>query len=75
MVVELFIENYINIVWKQILSGNMPSSLENCEDIVQDDTTVDKIMSKYSSHPSVQKIKREFPPDIISFLKMLKLQL
>ena len=63
VVVELFIENYINIVWKQISSGKKPSSLENCEDIVQDDTTVDKIMSKYSSHPSVQKIKREFPPD------------
>ena len=57
MLVELFNENYINIV--EISSGNKPSSLGNCEDSVQDDATVDKI-SKYSAHPSVQKIKREF---------------
>ena len=58
---ELFNENYINIV--EISSGNQPSSLGNCEDSAQDDTTVDKIMSKYSSHPRVQKIKREFSID------------
>ena len=56
--VELFNENYINIV--EISTGNKPSSLGNCEDSAQDDTTVDIIISKYSSHPSVQKIKREF---------------
>ena len=61
MLVELFNENYINIV--EISSGNQPSSLGNCEDSAQDDATVDKIMSKYSSHPSVQKIKREFSID------------
>ena len=58
VLVELFNENYINIV--EISSGNKPSSLGNCEDSTQDDVTVDKIISKYSSHPSVQKIKREF---------------
>ena len=56
-----FNENYINIV--EISSGNKPSSLENCEDSAQDDVTVDKIISKYSSHASVQKIKREFSID------------
>ena len=59
--VELFNENYINIV--EISTGNKPSSLGNCEDSAQDDTTVDIIISKYSSHPSVQKIKREFSLD------------
>ena len=61
VLVELFNENYINIV--EISSGNKPSSLGNCEDSAQDDATVDKIISKYSSHPSVQKIKREFAID------------
>ena len=61
VLVELFNENYITIV--EISSGKKPSSLENCEDSAQDDATVDKIISKYSSHPSVQKIKREFSID------------
>ena len=61
VLVELFNENYINIV--EISSGNKPSFLENCEDSAQDDATVDKIISKYSSHPSVQKIKRKFSID------------
>ena len=61
MLVELFNENYINIV--EISSGINPSSLGNCEDSAQDGTTVDKIKSKHSSHPSVQKIKREFSID------------
>ena len=30
---------------------------------MQDDATVDKIISKYSSHPRVQKIKRKFSID------------
>ena len=59
--VELFNENFINIA--EILSGNKPSSLGNCEDSAQDDVTVDEIISKYSAHPSVQKIKREFSQD------------
>ena len=53
-----FNENYINIV--RISSGNKPSSLENCEDNAQDDATDDKTISKYSAHPSVQKVKMEF---------------
>ena len=56
--VELFNENFINIV--EISPGNKPSSLGNCEDSAQDDATVDEIISKYSAHPSVQKIKRGF---------------
>ena len=61
VLVKVFNENYINIV--EISSGNKPSSLGNCQDSAQDDATVDKILSKYSSHPSVQKIKREFSLD------------
>ena len=61
VLVELFNENYINIV--EISSGKKPSSLGNCEDITQDDATVDKFISKYSSHLSVQKIKKEFSVD------------
>ena len=53
VLVERFNENYINIV--EISSGNKPSSLGNCEDSTQDDATVDQIISKYSSHPKVQK--------------------
>ena len=58
MLVELFNENYINIV--EIPSENKPSSLGNCEDSAQDDAIVDKIIPKYSSHPSVKKLKRNF---------------
>ena len=56
--VERFDKNFINIV--EISSGNKPSSLENCEDNEQDDAIVDKIIWKYSSHPSIQKLKTEF---------------
>ena len=58
---DLFNENYLNIV--EISSGKKPSSLGNCERSAQDDATVDEIISKYSAHPSVQKIKREFSLD------------
>ena len=61
VLVELFNENYINIL--EISSGNNPSSFGNCEDSGQDDATVAIIISKYSSHPSIQKIKREFSQD------------
>ena len=63
VLVELFNENYINIV--EISSGNKPPFLENCEDNDNDncEDNVDKIISKYSSHPSVQKIKRKFSID------------
>ena len=43
VLVELFNENCINMV--EISTGNKPSSLGNCEDSAQDDTTVDKIIS------------------------------
>ena len=46
VLVELFNENYINTVG-------------NCEDRAQGEATVDKIISKYSAHPSIPKIKRE----------------
>ena len=58
---ELFNENFINIV--EISSENKPSSLGNCEDSAQDDATVDKIIPKYRSHPSVKNIKRTFSQD------------
>ena len=61
VLVELFNENYVDIV--ETSSGNKPSSLRNCEDSAQDDATADKIISKYSSHPSVQKNKTEFTVD------------
>ena len=61
VLVELFNGNYVNIV--EVSSGNKPLSLGNCEDSAQDDATVDKTISKYSFHPSVQKIKREFSID------------
>ena len=61
VLVELLNENYISII--EISSGNKPPSLGNCEDSAQDDATVDKIISKYSSNPSVQKIKRKFSID------------
>ena len=61
VLVKLFNENYINIVG--ISSENKPSSLGNYKDSAQDDATVDKIISKYSAHPSVQKIKGEFSLD------------
>ena len=56
VLVEYYNENYINIV--EISSGNKPSSLGICEDSAQDNSTFDKVISKYSAHPSVQKIKR-----------------
>ena len=61
VLVELFNENYINIV--EILSGNKSSSLGNCEDSAQGDATVDKITPKYSSNSRVQKVKREISLD------------
>ena len=61
VLVELFNENYINTV--EMSSGNKPYCLVICEDSAQDDATADIIISKYSSHPSVQKIKRGFSTD------------
>ena len=52
--VELFNENYISIV--EISFGNKPS-LRNCENSAQGNAIVDEIVSKYSAHLSVQKLK------------------
>ena len=61
VLVEMFNENYINIA--EISSGNKQSSLGNCENSAQDNVTVDRIISKCSSHSSVQKINWEFSID------------
>ena len=45
------------------MKENVKNIFYNCEDSVQDDATVDKIISKYSSYSSVQKIKRKFSVD------------
>ena len=54
--VELFNEHYINIVEKS--SGKNPSSLGNSSDASQDEMTVKEIISVYSNHPSIRKIKK-----------------
>ena len=43
MLVELFKENYINIV--EISSSSKTAFLGNCEDSAQDDATIDEIKS------------------------------
>ena len=53
--VELFNEHYINIVEKS--SRKKPLSLGNSSDASQDEMTVKEIISEYSNHPSIQKIK------------------
>ena len=56
--VELFNENYINIV--ENISGAKPSSLVNCPNKSCDEMTVKEIISVYSSHPSIKRIKQFF---------------
>ena len=58
VLMKLFNENYIHFV--EISSRNKPSFIGDCEDSARDDTTIDKIISKYSLHPSVQKLKIKF---------------
>ena len=53
--VGLFKEHYLNIVEKS--SGKKPLSLGNSSDASQDEMTVKEIISEYSNHPSIQKIK------------------
>ena len=53
--VELFNGHYINIVEKS--SGKKPLSLGNSSDASQDEMTVKEIISVYSNHPSIWKIK------------------
>ena len=55
VLVGFFNENYRIIV--EISPGNKPSTLRKCKDCAQDDATVEEIISKYTAHPSVQKIK------------------
>ena len=56
--VEIFNENYINIV--EISSGKKPSSLRNCLNASEDEKTVKEIISAYSKHHGIQKIKSSY---------------
>ena len=56
-IVELFNQNYINIVENS--SGKKPSSLGDCLNASQDELTVRKVISVYNL-PSIQKIKSVF---------------
>ena len=59
--VELFNGHYINIVEKS--SGKKPLSLGNSSDASQDEMTVNEIISAYSNHPSIRKIKNLCVPE------------
>ena len=59
--VELFNQNYINIVENS--SEKKPSSLEDYLNDSQDEITVKEIISVYSNHTSIQKIKSVFSTD------------
>ena len=60
-IVELFNQNYINIVENS--SGKKPSSLGDCLNAFQDELTVKEIISVYSNHPSIQNITSVFNTD------------
>ena len=60
-IVERFNQNYLNIVENS--SGKKPSSLGDCLNTSQDEPTVKEIISVYSNHPSIQKIKSVFNTD------------
>ena len=60
-IVELFNQNHINIVKNS--SGKRPSSLGDCLNASQDELNVKEIISVYSNHPSIQKIKSVFNTD------------
>ena len=59
--VEIFNQNYINIVENS--SWKKPSSLGDCLNASQDKLTVQETISVCSSHPSIQKIKSVFNTD------------
>ena len=59
--VELFNQNYISIAENS--SGKKTSSLGDCLNASQDELTVKEIISLYSNHPSIQKIKSLFNTD------------
>ena len=58
---ELFNEHYLNIVERS--SGKKPLSLGNSSDAFQDEMTVKEIVSVYSNHPSIRKIKNLCVPE------------
>ena len=59
--VELFNQNYINIV--ETSSRKKSSSHGDCLNASQDELTVTEIIPVYSNHPSIQKIKSVFNTD------------
>ena len=59
--VELFNEQFMNIVEK--IFGKKPLSLGNSSDISQDEMTVKEIVSVYSNHPGIRKIKNLCVPE------------
>ena len=59
--VELFNEHFINIVEK--IFGKKPLSLGNSSDTSQDEMTVKEIVSVYSNHPGIRKIKNLCVPE------------
>ena len=59
--VELFNQNHINIVGNS--TGKKPSSLGDCLNASQDELTVKKVISVYSNHPSIWKIRSVFNTD------------
>ena len=59
--VELFNEHYINTVEKS--SSKKLLSLGNSSDASQDIITVKEIISVYSNHPSIRKIKNLCVPE------------
>ena len=59
--VELFNEYYVNIVQKS--SGKKPLSLGNSSDAFLDEMTVKEIISVYSNHRSIRKIKNLCVPE------------
>ena len=58
---EPFNQNYINI--KENSPGKKLSSLGDCLNASQDERTVKQIISVYSIHPSIQKIRSVFNTD------------
>ena len=60
-IVELFNQNYINIVENS--SGKKLSSLGDSSNASRDELAVKEIISVYSNHPSIQKIKSVFNTD------------
>ena len=58
---QLFNEHYINIAEKS--TGEKPFSLGNSSDASQDEMTVKEVISVYSNHPSVRKIKNLCVPE------------